>query len=171
MHHIRAIFIWTLSPFFLPACVLSTSTLGENINMKTPEQQVCRAKISQPAIYETVIEKIQTAPPKFSPTGRQIAPATYQNRVTQRVLRERDVEWFDTPCKDEVNADLIANLQRALAARGYFNGTITAMMDPDTSAALQRYQAENGLDTATLARQTVEDFGLLPMRQGSEDDR
>lgn len=163
MHRLFVLFISTLSPVLFSACVLNTSTLGTNINDPEPDTEACQAKVSKPAIYETVTEKIQIAPAKFSPTGRQIAPPTYQSQITQRVLRKRSAEWFDIPCADEVNAELIASLQRALAARGYFTGKLTAMMDHDTKAALRRYQAQNGLDTAVLARQTLLDLGLLTM--------
>ena len=163
MHRVAAPIIIALSPILFSACVLSTPTLGVNINAPELEKEVCRAKIAQPAIYETVTEKKLIAPPKLSPSGRQIAPATYQNQTIYRVIRERAIRWFDTPCKDEINADLIASLQRALAARGYFNGKLTAIMDHDTKVALRRYQSENGLDSAILARQTTNTLGLLPV--------
>ena len=163
MHSVAAPIVIALSPILFSACVLSTPTLGENTNEPQLEKETCRVKISDPAIYETVTEKKLIAPAKFSSSGRQIAPPTYQNTIIYRVVRERAVRWFDTPCEDEINADLIVSLQRALAARGYFNGKLTAMMDHDTKVALRRYQAENGLNSDILARQTVIDFGLLPV--------
>ena len=163
MQCLAAPFVIALSPILFSACVLSTPTLGVNINDQQLEKEACRAKVSQPAIYETTTKKNLIAPAKFSPSGRQIAPPTYQNQIIHRVVRERAVKWFDTPCEDEINADLIAGLQRALAARGYFSGKLTAIMDHDTEAALRRYQAEKGLDSAILASQTVMDFGLLPV--------
>ena len=62
-----------------------------------------------------------------------------------------------------MNADLIVSLQRALKARGYFNGKLTAIMDHDTKGALRHYQAENGLDSAILSRQTAYELGLFPV--------
>ena len=170
MHRFAAPLVIALSPILFSACVLSTPTLGVKINDPQLEKEACRAKVTQPAIYETATEKKLIAPAKFSPSGRQIAPPTYQNQIIYRVVRERAVKWFDTPCKDEMNADLIGDLQRALAARGYFSGKLTAMMDHDTKAALRRYQAENGLDSAILASQTVMDFGLLPVPRDILED-
>ncbi|MDA8739629.1 peptidoglycan-binding protein [Rhodobacteraceae bacterium] len=163
MHRLVAPLLLTLSPILFSACALSTQTLGINVNEPEPEQEACRAKISQPAIYETVTEKKLIAPAKFSPSGRQIAPPTYQHQTIHRIIRERSIEWFDTPCEDEMNADLIVSLQRALKARGYFNGKLTAIMDHDTKGALRRYQAENGLDSAILSRQTAYELGLFPV--------
>ena len=170
MRRLAAPFLLTLSPILFSACALSTQTLGVNVNKPEPDQETCRAKISQPAIYETVTEKTLIAPAKFSPSGRQIAPATYQNQTIHRIIRERSIEWFDTPCDDEMGANLIANLQRALTARGYFNGKLTAMMDHDTKVALRHYQAANGLDSAILSRKTAYELGLLPVPRDMLED-
>ena len=57
MHSVAAPIVIALSPILFSACVLSTSTLGVNINEPQLEKETCRAKISDPAIYETVTEK------------------------------------------------------------------------------------------------------------------
>lgn len=62
MHRLVTPLLLTLSPILFSACALSTQSLGINVNEPEPEQEACRAKISQPAIYETVTEKSSLRP-------------------------------------------------------------------------------------------------------------
>jgi len=59
---------------------------------------------------------------------------------------------------EELTPDQIKGAQQQLQAAGLYNGPTDGMMDPDTRAALARYQQQNGLrrtealDPQTLAR-------------------
>lgn len=72
-------------------------------------------------------------------------------------------EPFETPCPDVLTADLIASLQRALAARGLYGGEISGEMDAGTEAAVRLYQAPFGVDSGTLSVAAARRLGLLKM--------
>lgn len=69
---------------------------------------------------------------------------------------------FRIPCPDQMDADRIRSLQRALAARGLYSGAVSGRMSPDTSAAVRRYQASLGLDSGTLSLAGARSLGLIP---------
>ena len=56
MHCVAAPIVIILSPILFSAFVLSTPTLGEHTNDSKLEKETCRAKVSQPAIYEMITE-------------------------------------------------------------------------------------------------------------------
>jgi peptidoglycan hydrolase-like protein with peptidoglycan-binding domain len=57
--------------------------------------------------------------------------------------------------------DILASLQRALAVRGLYTGPINGQADAATSAAVQRYQAETGLDSPVLSLASARSLGLI----------
>jgi Putative peptidoglycan binding domain len=57
--------------------------------------------------------------------------------------------------------DVTAQVQRALAARGYYYGPIDGIMGPSTRGAIQRYQIDRGLAvTAAIDEPTLATLGL-----------
>lgn len=57
--------------------------------------------------------------------------------------------------------DVTAQVQRALAARGYYYGPIDGILGPATRGAIQRYQIERGLAvTAAIDEPTLATLGL-----------
>lgn len=57
--------------------------------------------------------------------------------------------------------DVTAQVQRALAARGYYYGPIDGIMGPSTRSAIQRYQINRGLVvTAAIDEPTLATLGL-----------
>lgn len=69
---------------------------------------------------------------------------------------------FRVLCDNELTRARISALQRALAARGAFDGPVNGRMGPQTRTALRTYQATFGLDSDQPARATFEALGLLP---------
>lgn len=70
---------------------------------------------------------------------------------------------FRVPCPEQMTPDLIATLQRALQARGQYDGPITGHADPKTRAALQAFQRASGFDSPILTLDTAQRLGLLPI--------
>jgi len=57
---------------------------------------------------------------------------------------------------------IIANVQSALQAQGYYEGEIDGILNPDTQAALSAYQQAQGLDvTGSVDEPTVQSLGLV----------
>jgi peptidoglycan hydrolase-like protein with peptidoglycan-binding domain len=52
---------------------------------------------------------------------------------------------YDEPAGGLLNPSEIAQLQRALAARGYYGGAVDGRVGPGTTTAIRRYQADAGL--------------------------
>lgn len=113
-----------------------------------------------PAIIETVTEQVQVSPEKRDASGKLVAPASYRSETRQHIARERQMVYFRTPCPAEMTVEFIASVQRALLARGYYTGPLTGQIDAATAAALRRYQAERGLDSARLSLGAARLLGL-----------
>ncbi|MCB1388811.1 MAG: peptidoglycan-binding protein [Rhodobacteraceae bacterium] len=79
----------------------------------------------------------------------------------ERLLRPAEDRLFAVPCPDQIDADLVASLQRALTARGLYAGPVTGSMDAATSEAVRRYQAPLGLDSGILSLDAAQQMGLI----------
>lgn len=57
--------------------------------------------------------------------------------------------------------DVVSEVQRALAAYGYYRGPVDGMLGPGTRAAIQEFQVDNGLEvTSAVDQQTLVTLGL-----------
>ncbi len=70
---------------------------------------------------------------------------------------------FRVPCPELMTNDFIATLQRALAARGHYDGPITGQADNATRSAVRTFQRTQGFDSPILTLQTAQRLGLLPV--------
>lgn len=127
----------------------------------------CWGKEVEPAVIETVTEQVEIAPGQRDTAGTLIAPARYATETRQAIVRERVVRWIETPCPEILTADFVAALQRALAARGSFQGPVTGTLDARTRAAIGRHQAARGLDTDIFTLETARDLGLVAVPRES----
>lgn len=121
----------------------------------------CWGKTETPARIETVTEQVQLSPAEIDAAGRITRPATYATETRQMIIQERVTTWFETPCPDIMTPDFIASVQRALAARDFYGGPVTAQMDTGTRKAIRRYQATRGLDSETLSLDSARAIGLV----------
>jgi peptidoglycan hydrolase-like protein with peptidoglycan-binding domain len=121
----------------------------------------CWGKDVTPAIVETVTEQVMLQPAEVTTAGAVDAPAIYKTEIRQQILRERRELWFEIPCGLDSDAVLITTLQRALAARGLYSGTVTGQYDARTRAAVRRYQADQGLDSGLLSTAAARQLGLV----------
>lgn len=115
----------------------------------------CWDKTTQPAVIETVTEQVVVPP------VRDGQPAEYRTETSQRIVEDRQESWFETLCPDDMTPELIASLQRALAARQAYRGEITGRLDAPTRRALRVWQAAKGRDSATLSLDTARELGLV----------
>ncbi len=121
----------------------------------------CWANDEMPAIIETVTEQVLVTPEVRAADGTVTQAAIFTTNVDQRMVQEREVVWFQTPCAATINEDFLASLQRALKARGYYLHDLTGQMDTATRNALRRFQAERGLDSETLSLAAARELGLI----------
>lgn len=114
-----------------------------------------------PAVIETVTEQVMVTPEVRAADGTITEAAIFATDVDQRMVQEREVVWFQTPCPGAMGPDFTASLQRALKARGYYLREVTGQMDQPTLTAIRRFQAERGLDSETLSLAAARDLGLI----------
>jgi len=164
-------------PFLFPAlaAVLTLSACAENgvvtssnidpISLATAPPGAalgtCWGKTVSPAVVETVSHKVLLQPAQISSDGRIQAPPIYKTEEMQHVVQPRQEDWFQVPCAAQMTPDFIASVQRALEARGYYRGPISAQMDMRTRAAVRRYQQAQGFDSAVLSTAAARKLGLI----------
>lgn len=125
------------------------------------DPRVCYGRDATPAEIETVTQQIRVHPPSVSLDGKTLYPAVYKTETHQKIVREREERWFETPCSAEMTPDFIASLQRALRVRGFYRGPVDGEMSPETGAAIRAYQTVQGLDSAVLSRAAARQLGLV----------
>ncbi|MBR9764693.1 MAG: peptidoglycan-binding protein [Rhodobacteraceae bacterium] len=123
----------------------------------------CWGKEVQPAVVETVTAQILMQPAEVHTDGRVTQPAIYKTETRQKIIRERRELWFRVPCAEEMTPAFIASLQRALAARGLYSGSISGEMSARTRRAVRAYQAPQGLDSGILSLAAARQLGLAEL--------
>lgn len=121
----------------------------------------CWASEVTPTIIETVTEQVVASPEKRDKDGTVTSQATYRTVTQQRIVQDHQEIWFRAPCPDDFTAAFVASLQRALKARGLYLEPVTGTMNPATTEAVRRYQADRGLDSKQLSLAAAREFGLI----------
>ena len=122
----------------------------------------CWGRETRPAVIETVTEKELVKPAELDAEGVILSEAEFDVQTTQRIVENREEIWFETPCPDQVTPEFTTSLQRALAARGIYEGAMTGEMDGATRDAVRRFQNGSGLDSEILSLAASRKLGLLP---------
>ncbi len=121
----------------------------------------CWGKHVTPAIIETVTHQVLLQPAQVLVDGTVLHPAVYKTETLQDIIRERREIWFLVPCEIDMAPDFIPSMQRALAARGLYNGAISGEMNAGTLAAVRRFQKPQGLDSGILSLAAARKLGLV----------
>ena len=121
----------------------------------------CWGRETRPAVIETVTEKELVKPAELDAEGGVLSEAEFDVQTTQRIVENRQEIWFETPCPDQVTPEFTTSLQRALAARGLYEGSMTGEMDSATRDAVRAYQSKSGLDSEILSLAASRKLGLL----------
>ncbi len=128
-----------------------------------PGDTGCFAEQSRPAVVETVTEQVLATPELRDPkTGQVTRPAVWRSSTQTRIVEGRAKMWFAAVCDDQLGPELVTTLQRALAARGLYDGPVTGVLDAPTRAAIRAYQRPRGLFSATLSLRAAREMGLVP---------
>lgn len=120
----------------------------------------CYARDVTPAVVETVTEQVVVTPPERDAEGRVIRAGTFRTDTRQRIVEDRRAIWFETPCAAQDDPSFIASVQRALRARGVYEGPISGAMDRRTRDAIRRFQEPQDLDSAVLSLAAARLLGL-----------
>ncbi|WFE74046.1 peptidoglycan-binding protein [Roseinatronobacter sp. S2] len=124
--------------------------------------------ITTPALanpVETSRARIEQSHLALPQTNSRLCWARYATRGSQNNDVIEEVA-FRVPCPEHMTTDFIATLQRALNARGHYDGPITGRADGQTRAAVQKFQRAQGFDSPILTLDTAQHLGLLPIELG-----
>ncbi len=124
------------------------------------DPQSCYGREVNPAVIETVTEQLMVEPEQLDRDGNVRRPAVFVTATEQRIIEDRQETWFETPCAMEGNTEYIANLQRALSARGHYSGAAHGMMDRATVLGIRAYQQPQGLNSGVLSLAAARQLGL-----------
>ncbi len=161
MAPIRAIFIVSF--------INAASFTGYAQAQDAPEgaaEGACYIRYTAPAVVETVTEQILVQPEKTAinpDTGQTIIvkPAIYATETVQKIISDRKEDWAEVICKEDYNDNFIKSLQRALAARGFYRGSITGIMDDRTKRAIRSVQKGYGVNSSEVTLDLAESYGLV----------
>ena len=123
----------------------------------------CWGRDIQPAVIETVTVQEQASPPVLGPDGAVLAPATYRSVIRQQIARERQAVAFETLCPPAYTEDFVESLQRALAARGFYDGPVDGRLDGALDRAVQDFQRAEGPDSPLLSLHAARRLGLVAL--------
>lgn len=121
----------------------------------------CYGKDVTPAVIETITESKQVTPAVFAPDGATIiTPPQYETVTKQVIAAGGEVYYFEVPCPEAMTPEFVASVQRALAARGAFDGSISGVMDGQTRAAIRAFQLP-AFNSEILTLETARKLGLV----------
>lgn len=111
--------------------------------------------------FETVVNQVEVLPENRTASGTLINPAIMRNEATRIRVPSEETVRFETICPPRYTEPFVLSLQRALAARGAYNGAINGQLDAETSRAIQLFQLTRGINSALLATATAQELGLI----------
>lgn len=121
----------------------------------------CWGRTVSPAVVERVREQVQVSPAEVSVDGTITKLPVFRNEVREQIVTPRRDNWFETPCPEVMTPAFVETLQRALAARGFYAGPVTGVMDGATRAAVLQLQTSEGLASGVLSLATARQLGLV----------
>lgn len=145
----------------LPAVSRLAEPNSSSISLPDPETGVCLAKDVTPAVIQTVTEQVLMQPAQVSTDGAVTYPATYRTETRQVIVKERKDLTFEALCEAKLTREFVANLQRALAVRGFYKGQATGELNWRTRRAVRLYQIDQGIDSAIISKDTARALGLI----------
>ncbi|MEP1537011.1 MAG: peptidoglycan-binding domain-containing protein [Paracoccaceae bacterium] len=146
-----------------PAVTRHTDTPLDLVQSSAPpgkDASACWSKTETPATLETQTQKILVKPAQLGPDGHIQEAPQYRTESRATVVTARQDNWFQTPCPSAWTPAFISSVQRALTARGAYDGAISGEVDAQTRAAILAYQQDRGLNSATLSVETAQALGL-----------
>lgn len=145
---------------FFGACLFVTGSIA--LASTAHANETCWAEAKLPAEYETVTEHRLIRPELRNAAGEVARPAEYRTYRVTRIVHPGTRVPFRVMCPAALTDDFVVSLQRALAARGYYQGGPSGRLDQATRKALRAFQGERGLPSGEVALATAQILGLVP---------
>ena len=110
-----------------------------------------------PAVYEKRRVKEIVSP---AHTETVDIPAVYHDETKSRVTSEPRAVWREVLCQKNASPAVIADIQRALAAKGYDPGAIDGHLGSKTVSAMQKFEADSSLPQGQISVEAVKALGV-----------
>ena len=143
------------------ADVARMAETGGTITLPDPKTGECYADDVTPAVIHTVTEQVVQQPAQTDDSGKVTTPAVYRTETRQMIVEERKTLRFEALCEAKIDRAFIENLQRALKARGFYDGPDNGKMNSGTRRAIRLYQIDQGIDSTILSHETAQQLGLI----------
>lgn len=158
-----------LTGLSLAACTEPGAAVPDNVpafvaaQIETDSEGRCFGRDITPAVIETVTAQVLDQPAVLAEDGSVVSPAVFRSEIRQEITRERQVVAFETICPPAYTVEFVQTLQRALKARGFYNGEINGLLDANTGRAIQSFQREDGPDSPLLWIATARELGIVAL--------
>lgn len=119
------------------------------------EEQVVEKVI--PATYRTEKYKEVTAPAR---TESRTVPAVYDMVKKTRAVQAPEPVWREVLCERNATPAKVREIQTALKQRGYDPGPVDGTLGTKTVAAMQKFQADQGLPQGQISVEAAEALGV-----------
>ncbi|MGY6703695.1 peptidoglycan-binding domain-containing protein [Roseinatronobacter sp.] len=114
---------------------------------------------------ETSRARIEQSHLALPQTNSRLCWARYATRGAQNSDTIEEVA-FRVPCPEHMTTEFMSTLQRALQARGHYDGPVTGRADGPTREAVRKFQRAQGFDSPILTLDTAQHLGLMPIEMG-----
>lgn len=167
LHPLRKPVLRALALLALAACAAGQTVSqggvvqGNGLAPPGAPRGTCWGKIPTPAVVETVTEQVLVSPARMNTDGTVATLPVYRSEQRQEIVTPRTDNWFETPCPPDFTVEFVSSLQRALQARGLYQGAVTGNMDAETRAAVLAVQTAGGLRSDVLSIKTARALGLV----------
>ncbi len=164
-------FIWCLKDFpavyedrrtrveVAPATVRRTEipAVTRKVNKVVVDSPAHVEDVVVPAVYEKRKVRAEVSPAR---TETYTVPAVYRDVEKTRLVGKADVVWREVICNRNARPQTVMAIQKALTAKGYYRGKIDGDLGPGTVAAMQRFQAAQGLPQGQISIEAVQMLGV-----------
>lgn len=131
--------------------------LYKNIKAKEIATDARYEKVIIPATYKTIkVQELVTAAEVLS----EESPETYQTITTTSMSKAEEFQWERILCETNTNANVVKNVQQALADQNYNPGKIDGVYGNNTQNALTAFQNDNHLASGALTLETLDALGV-----------
>ena len=140
--------------------VIKTPPVYKTVKKRVVAEPEHTVKVTVPAQYKTITVTEMVSPPQ---TKAIEIPAVYTTVTRKEKISDGHMEWRSILCQTNMTRDRIAQIQRALKARGFDPGPIDGVIGPETMAAVRAFQRKNNLPVDKyLNIATVRALGVSP---------
>ncbi len=121
---------------------IQTPAVYKTVKKRVVAEPEHTVKVEIPAQYKTITVTELVTPAQ---TKAIEIPAVYSTVTRQEKISDGHMEWRSILCQTNMTRDRVAQIQRALKAKGFNPGPIDGVIGSQTVAAINAFQRKNNL--------------------------